>query len=47
MTLAKHWADGCNTMRRLRKSKAVSEIRLEEFLVKATTMLRNGEEFGC
>ena len=32
---------------RFKKTKAVSDTRIEEFVEKAMTMLRNGEDFGC
>jgi uncharacterized protein YdhG (YjbR/CyaY superfamily) len=32
---------------RFKKSKAVADTRIEEFIQKAITMLRNSEEFGC
>jgi uncharacterized protein YdhG (YjbR/CyaY superfamily) len=32
---------------RFKKTKAVADTRIEEFIVKAMSMLRNGEDFGC
>ncbi len=32
---------------RFKKSKAVADTRIEEFIVTAVTMLRKGEDFGC
>ena len=32
---------------RFRKSRAVADTRIEEFIEKAMTMLRNGEDIGC
>lgn len=32
---------------RFKKTKAVADTRIEEFIVKAVTMLRKGEDFSC
>jgi Domain of unknown function (DU1801) len=32
---------------RFKKTKAIADTRIEEFIVKAMNMLRKGEEFGC
>ena len=32
---------------RFKKTNAVSDTRIEEFIAKAMDMLRNGEDFGC
>lgn len=32
---------------RFKKSKAVTDTRIEEFIERAMTMLRNGDDFGC
>lgn len=32
---------------RFTKTKALADTRIEEFIVKAVAMLRNGEDFGC
>ena len=32
---------------RFKKSKAIADTHIEEFIKKAMAMLRNGEDFGC
>jgi uncharacterized protein YdhG (YjbR/CyaY superfamily) len=32
---------------RFKKSRAISDTRIEEFIEKAMSMLRNGQDFGC
>jgi len=32
---------------RFKKTKAIADTRIEEFILKAVTMLRKGEDFGC